>query len=280
MGRLLTIAIIVGTAAALLGGLGGAMLLPAVVPLPDDRVWFVWLCATLTGSVAATATIVAVRVRSRRGNENANDFRPALASVLVGGFAGAVLAQRMFHTSPRGRQLLFFALGAAAGGCLFALNRRLRQPTQKLADRRTVDNPCYSASGTTFLPDLHVASLPVPIVEVLLERRARGRWFQFTLGSLLAVTLISSVTLAIWVRGPIKRRQVLAAIERSGGGRVGYATRAPDWIVDLLGELARGIFDEVDSLALQNATDADLRRLGSLAQLRSLSLAGNVADEA
>jgi Leucine-rich repeat (LRR) protein len=280
MGRLLTIAIIVGTTAALLGGLTGAVLLAVAAPVPEHRVWFVWLCATLTGSVAAMATIVAVRVRSGRGNRRSNDLRRALASVLTGGCAGAVLALGMFGMSPRGRQLLFFAIGAAAGGCLFAVSRRLRRAEQRLADRRTPDTPYYSPSGTRFLPELHAASLPVPIVDVLLERRSRGRWFQFTLGSLLALTLISSVTLAIWVRGPIKRRQVIAAIERGGGGRVGYASRAPDWIVDLLGELARGIFDEVDSVELRNATDADLARLGFLSRLRSLSLAGNVTDEA
>jgi hypothetical protein len=278
MGRLLTVAIIVGTAAALLGGLTGAMLLATVAPLPEHRVWFVWLCAMLTGSVAAMTTIVAVRLRRQTGG--GNDLSRAMASVLVGGCAGAVLALGTFDAAPRGRQLLLFAVGALAGGCLFAVYRRVRQPAQRLSDRRIADNPYYSQSGTVLLPDLHADSLPIPVVDILLERRARGRWFQFTLGSMLALTLIASVALAVWVRGPMKRRQVLAAIERSGGGAVGYASRAPDWIVDLLGDLARGLFDEVDRIELRNATDADLARLDFLSRLRSLSLAGDVTDEA
>ncbi|HWB14591.1 MAG TPA: hypothetical protein VG826_35530 [Pirellulales bacterium] len=280
MGRLLTIAIIVGTAAAILGGLTGAILLAAAAPLPEDRVWFVWLCATLTGSVAAVTASVAMRSSKRNRTGSGNDFNRALASVLAGGGAGAALAQRMFDTSPRGRQLILFAAGALVGGCLFVVHRRLRQPAQRLVDRRIADNPHYSRSSTVLLHDLHADSLPTPIVDILMERRARGRWFQFTLGSLLALTLIASLSLALWVRGPMKRRQVLTAIERSGGGRVGYATRAPYWVVDLLGDTARGIFDEVDRIELSNATDADLARLGFLSRLRSLSLTGSVTDEA
>lgn len=239
MARLLSITIAIGVAGALLGGLVGGALLAASDPLGDDGRWFVGLCAVLTGSVSAMTTMISARLFGR-----GKDLRAGLASVLVGGCAGAVVAQQTFATSPRGKQLLLFALGSLVGGGAFALVRRLRAP---------------AAPAT---------------------REPRGRWFQFTLGSLLAFTVIASLGMAIWVRGPIKRRQTLAIIERSGGGRVTYASRASEWVCDLLGDGVRGFFDEVESIDLNRATDADVARLVVFEHLKSVSLSGPFTDNA
>lgn len=239
MARLLSITIAIGAAGALLGGLLGGALLAASEPLGDDGRWFVGLCAVLTGSVAALATMISARLFGR-----GKDLRAGLASVLVGGCAGAVVAQQAFTTSPRGKQLLLFAVGSLVGGGAFALVRRLRAPA-------------------------------APAV-----RKPRGRWFQFTLGSLLAFTVIASVGMAIWVRGPIKRRQTLAIIERGGGGRVTYASRASEWVCDLLGDGVRGFFDEVESIDLNRADDDDVARIVVFEHLKSVSLSGNFTDKA
>lgn len=239
MARLLSITISIGVAGALLGGLVGGALLAASEPLGDDGRWFVGLSAVLTGSVAAMATMISARLFGR-----GKDLRAGLASVLVGGCAGAVIAQQAFATSPRGKQLLLFAVGSLVGGGAFALVRRLRAPA-------------------------------TPVI-----REPRGRWFQFTLGSLLGFTVIASVGMAIWVRGPIKRRQTLAIIERSGGGRVTYASRASEWVCDLLGDGVRGFFDEVESIDLNNAADEDVARLVVFEHLKSVSLSGTFTDKA
>ena len=239
MGRLLSITIMIGVASALLGGLAGAVLLATGAPLGEQGRWFVGLCAVLTGSVAAMATIISVRLFGR-----GKDLRTGLASVLVGGCIGAVVAQQLFATAPRGKQLLLFAVGSLVGGGLFALVRRLR---------------ALAAPATS---------------------EPRGRWFQFTLGSLLACTVIASMGMAIWVRGPMKRRQTLAIIQRSGGGRVTYGSRASEWVCDLLGDGVRGFFDEVESIDLNNAEDADVARIAVFERLKSVSLSGKFTDEA
>jgi Leucine-rich repeat (LRR) protein len=239
MGRLLGVVVMIGLAAALLGAVVGALVVATAVPLGGEGAWLIWLSAVLTGSVAAVTTMVAARLRRQGG-----DLRAGLASVLGGGCAGALVAQQAFATSPRGKQLLLFAVGSLVGGGAFALVRRLRATSS-------------------------------PAV-----REPRDRWFQFTLGSLLAFTLIASVALAIWVRGPIKRRQTLAVIERGGGGRVRYASRAPEWICDLLGDTVRGVFDEVEEIDLNRATDADVARIAIFEHLRSVSLSGDFTDEA
>lgn len=274
LGRLLGLTLVAGVLGALVGGAAGAVVLPLAAPSPEDRVWFVWLCAILTGAVTAIATIIASRVRGGK----ASGLPDVLAAVLLGGCAGALMALRMFGGAPRGKQLFFFALGALAGGCAIGLCRGLRRSPPKPADRRFAASENYSPAAAVCLVDR--ASFRTPIVDILLERKSRGRWFQFTLGSLLACTTIASIVLALWVRGPIKRRQVLTAIERGGGGRVRYASRAPEWVVDLLGDVVRGIFDEVDEIELRAATDADLARIAFLPHLRCLSLSGTVTDEA
>ncbi|HQU42955.1 MAG TPA: hypothetical protein PK867_09085 [Pirellulales bacterium] len=238
----MTIAIVVAAMGGLVGGLVGLALLPLAAPLPEHRGWFVGLCAVLTASAAGIAAVVAGRVRMQR----ASGFARLLAGVLIGGAVGAIAAQRLYGYAPRGKQFLFFAVGAVGAASIMRLFRAVRAPAQ---------------DGS--------------------EKRPRGRWFQFTLGSLLAMTVIASAVLALWVRGPIKRRQVLATIERGGGGRVRYATVAPDWVVELLGDWVRGFFDEVDEIALFDATDADVAPLGVLPRVRSLTLTGGkVTDEA
>lgn len=239
MGRLLTAVIMIGAGGALLGGLLGAVLLATGAPLGEQGRWFVGLCAVLTGSVAAMATMISARLFGR-----GKYLRTGLASVLVGGFVGAVVAQQLFATSPRGKQLLLFAVGSLVGGGAFALVRRLRAPA----------TPAIS--------------------------EPRGRWFQFTLGSLLACTVIASMGMAVWVRGPMKRRQTLAIIERSGGGRVTYGSRASEWVCALLGDGVRGFFDEVESIDLNNAADADVARIAVFEHLKSVSLSGNFTDKA
>lgn len=242
MGSLLIIALIAAASGALLGVVLGLVLLPLATPLAEHRNWFLGLCATLTASAAAVAALLALRPR-KPGNIG---FSRLLAAVLLGGLGGAFVAQQLYGYAPHGKQLLFFAGGAIVGGFLIGMIHAFR--------RKASDEPC--------------------------EHR-RGRWFQFTLGSLLAMTVIASAVLALWVRGPMERRQVLTAIERSGGGRVRYASIAPDWVVDLLGDWVRGFFDEVDEIILFDPSDADVARLSVLPHLRSLTLSGGkVTDEA
>lgn len=234
MSRLL----IFGLVGALLGGALGAVcgvaLLAAVAP--EYRLWFVGLCATVTGVTGAAAAVVSVRARASSGDR----FKPTLAAVLGGGCAGAFLAQWLFGYTPGGKQLVFVFLGAIAGGCAIRLFRRFQ-------DRRAER----------------------------LENAGVRRWFQFALGSLLSLIVIASLLLALWVRGPIRRRQILTAIEVSGGGHVRYASRTPDWVVGMLGAAARGVFDEVDEMVLNDATDADIARIAVFTRLRALAIGGN-----
>lgn len=239
MGRLLSLGFVAGAIGALAGGIAGASLLKATAPLPEERLWFVGICAALIGSGAALAAMVVERMRGTGGAR----LRYTAASVLIGGCAGALAAQRQFGTAPRGKQLIYFAVGALAAGCAAALIHRLRRS----------------------------AEAPPP--------KPRGRWFQFTLGSLLAVMVLASIAMALWVRGPIKRREVSMAIERGGGGHVGYASRAPGWVADLLGDFA-GVYDEVSEIELRNAVDADVEKIAVFSRLKSLSLRGSVTDKA
>lgn len=276
MGRLVTWAIVVGVIAAVAGGLLGGILLTAIGALPEHRIWFVWLSATLAGSVAAISTLVVARLRTRGGN----NLRDNLAAVLLGGCAGAVLAGYLYGTSPRGQQIVFFAVGAVAGGSCMRLIRHFGRARERRLSHSWPVGGFYSPTAARCLLQCDGASWRQPIVDEVLKRGLRDRWFQFTLGSLMAFTLIASVTLAFWVRGPMKRRQILTAIERSGGGRVGYASQAPEWIVELLGDVARGLFDEVSEIELRNPTDDDVKRISFFSQLRKLTLAGTVTDEA
>ncbi|HVX10134.1 MAG TPA: hypothetical protein VHC22_02925 [Pirellulales bacterium] len=238
MGRMLILALVSGAIGALIGSLVGVVLLPYSAPLPEQRVWFVGLCAALTAAAAAIATQVAAARRTRATVE-----RDMLAAVLLGGCAGAALAARLFGDSPRGKQLVLFAAGALLGGLVVRLIHFLRRERS------------------------------VPRVKT-----PAARWFQFTLGSLLALMVIASVTLALWVRGPMQRAQALAAIERSGGGRVRFASRAPEWVVQEFGDIARGLFDEVDEISLHDPTDADIARLAAVNNLRSLTIDGRRAS--
>jgi hypothetical protein len=228
------------------------------------------------GQCGGITTLVVARLRNRGGNNLPGN----LAAVLLGGCCGVLLAGYLYGTSPRGQQIVFFSVGAIAGGCIMGLVRHFgRASERRLTHSRPVGG-FYSPAAEKCLLECEGASWRNSIVDVLLERGLRDRWFQFTLGSLMAFTLIASVTLAFWVRGPMKRRQILTAIERSGGGRVGYSSQAPDWIVGLLGDVARGLFDEVSEIELRNPTDDDVKRIAFFSQLRKLSLAGTVTDKA
>lgn len=275
MGRLVTAALVAATVAALIGALTGALIL-AAIPIPsDNRVWFIWLCAVLMASAAAMATLVYARVRNRVGPSSS-----ALATVLIGGCTGSLLALRMYGAYPQGKQLLSFAIGALVGGCAIAVFRRIRRVPRRPLGHLSAGDGNYSPAAARCLVDGEHASWRNLVVDDVLEKRSRGRWFQFTLGSLMAFTLIASVALALWVRGPIKRRQVVTAVERSGGGRVRYASQAPQWVADLLGDVAHGVFDEVSEIELRNPTDEDVKRIAVFTHLRSLSLAGTITDEA
>lgn len=236
LGRLLIFGLGAAAIGAAVGTIAGTILLRFAAPLPEDRLWFVGLCGFLTASVAAIATVVTLRARTA----GSRGLSQVLAATLLGGCAGAFLAQRLFGYAPRGRQLIFFAVGAAGGGFVIAIIRRFRKdPLQQI------------------------------------ESCSRGRWFQFTLGTLLTLTVITSAGLSLWVRGPMQRGQAMAAIEKSGGGRIRYKSRAPEWVQQLLGDAARGMFDEIDDIALYDPTDADVARLTALSNLRSLSLGGH-----
>lgn len=236
MGRLLTIALVAAAIGGTLGAVTGAALLATIAPLSEHPWWFIGVCAALTAVAAAPIAIFAMR-----GKLSVDaGFRVRLASVLLGAAAGAVAAQLLFGDHPAGRQLLCVGIGALLAACLMGLATRLR-------------------GRSTLLPS---------------DGPGRRR-LQFTLGSLLALMILTSAALSLWVRGPMARRRVVAAIEASGGGRVRYASRAPEWIVQVLGSWARGFFDEVDSIDLHDPADADLARLAAFTRLRSLQVSGN-----
>lgn len=236
MGRLLTIALMAAAIGGVLGAAIGATLLATIAPLSEYSGWFIAVCAALTAAAAAPIAVLAMRGK----RPNGADSRVCLAVVLFGGAAGAAVAPMLFGDHPAGRQLLCVAGGALLADCLMGLIARIRG--QAAAEPR---------DGSP------------------------RRWFQFTLGSLLALTFLTSVALSLWVRGPMARRRVLAAIEAGGGGRVRYASRAPEWIVQLLGSPARGFFDEVETLDLYDPADADLAPLAAFTRLRSLQVSGN-----
>lgn len=236
MGRLLTIAIIAAVIGGTLGAVAGAVLLATVGPLSEYSGWFIGVCAALTAAAAVPIALVAMR-----GKLSVDaGFRARFAGVLLGAAAGAVAAQPLFGDRPAGRQLLCVAIGAVVAACLIRLSARLR-------------------GNATARP----------------SAGSRRRWLQFTLGSLLALMILTSAALSLWVRGPMARRRVLSAIEASGGGRVSYASRAPEWITQLLGSPARAFFDEVDAIDLHDPADADLARLAAFTRLRSLQVSGN-----
>ena len=101
----------------------------------------------------------------------------------------------------------------------------------------------------------------------------RPRPLQFSLKSLMAFTVIVSLALAAFVNGPLKQRR-LAERAVACGGRVQYATRAPGWAVELLGEVSRHWFDSLTELQLFDASDADIPRLKGLEHLERLALGG------
>lgn len=236
MGRLLTIALVAAAIGGILGAGSGAALLAAFGPLPEYSGWFIGVCTAITAAAAVPMAVVAMR-----GKLSVDaGFRVRLAAVLLGGAAGAVAAQTLFGDRPAGRQLLCVAIGALAAACLMHVTARLRGQ-----------------------------AAPRP------DDGARKRWLQFTLGSLLALMVLTSAALSLWVRGPMARRRVLSAIEAGGGGRVRYASRAPEWIIQLLGSPARAFFDEVDTIDLHDPADADLVGLAACTRLRSLQVSGN-----
>jgi internalin A len=236
MGRLLTIALAAAVIGGTLGAVSGVTLLATTGPWPEQPRWFIGVCAALAAAAAVPIALIAMR-----GKLSVDaGFRVRLAAVLLGAAAGAGNARSLFGDHPAGRQLLCVAIGALLATCLTRLAAQMRGQTTA----RPSDGP-------------------------------RGRWSQFTLGSLLALMVLTSAALSLWVRGPMARRRVLAAIEASGGGRVRYASRAPEWIVQLLGSSARAFFDEVDAIDLHDPADADLARLAAFTRLRSLQVSGN-----
>lgn len=167
----------------------------------------------------------------------------ALAAVAIGFLAGILIARQAFGSRPGGMQLLLAIVGAVVGSLVL----RLATPTP----------PPGSAA----------------------QAGPRSRRFQFTLATLLAALTLISVFLAMYARGPIRRHQVATAIERSGG-HVGYGTRAPYWVVGLLGDVSRGFLNTVVEVRMRSASNSDLAQLSVFSDLRVLTIeGGRVTDD-
>ncbi|HEX7379505.1 MAG TPA: hypothetical protein VF278_20450 [Pirellulales bacterium] len=157
MGRLLTIALMAAAIGGVLGAVIGAALLATIAPLSEYSGWFIAVCAALTAAAAAPIAVLAMRGK----RPNGADSRVRLAVALFGGAAGAAVAPTLFGDHPAGRQLLCVAGGALLAACLMGLVARIRG--QATAEPR---------DGSP------------------------RRWFQFTLGSLLALTFLNYLGLS------------------------------------------------------------------------------------
>ena len=145
------------------------------------------------------------------------------------------------------------------------------------------------------LPNVDPSGLP----EAALPKCKR-RWFQFSLRSLLAFTLICAIPCAWLAKKIEKKRRDREAVEAfiKLGARVYYDYEVanagpkppgPDWLRKFLGE---NFFSEVDSVLWGesnwsppskhgNLTDAELEQVGKLTELHTLKLLGddvNVTD--
>lgn len=166
-----------------------------------------------------------------------------IAAVALGFLAGILIARQVFGSRPGGMQLLLAVVGAVVASLVLRL--------------ATPSSPPGGAE----------------------QARPRSRRFQFTLATLLTGLTLISVFLAMYARGPIRRHQVATAIERSGG-HVGYGSRAPYWVVGLLGDISRGFLNTVVEVRMRRASDSDLAQLSVLSDLRALTLeGGRVTDD-
>lgn len=104
--------------------------------------------------------------------------------------------------------------------------------------------------------------------------RPRRRWFQFNLGMLLAVVFAVSAALATYVSGPLEQSRIAARVV-AGGGHVRYETKAPYWVIELLGDASRHWFDSLTEVQGRDARDADIPRLKRLPHLKRLGVGGS-----
>jgi Leucine-rich repeat (LRR) protein len=124
--------------------------------------------------------------------------------------------------------------------------------------------------------------LPAAEDNAAMEAKRKRRWFQFSLRTLLIVTLVVAIPCA-WVGRKIERkrreRAAVALIENLGGHVVyNYQTDGtrepfgPAWLRELLG---KDFFSEVDRIRLMSVTDDVLQQLKQFGELRSLLLDGS-----
>jgi Leucine-rich repeat (LRR) protein len=253
----------------ILGSLAGAILGLAVAFVTivlggalDDRVWWAEICVGVPGMLGLLAGVFAGATESVIGG------RPT-RTILVVGLAAAIsgLAGRLTEWSnPMGRQFAFAVFGAA-----------LAMLTLKLMNRRTTNS-----SG---------ALMPLS-----------GRWFQFSLRSLMVLLVLICVGIGFLVSLPMKRQWAVAALENHGA-RLKSQPRAPTWLDQIFGSQLPRVFDrvaevsrvhsnddlvlltalpDVENLQLNDAriTDAGLAHLAGHSQLKVLSLAGSSVTDA
>ena len=114
--------------------------------------------------------------------------------------------------------------------------------------------------------------------------KPKRRWFQFSLATLLLLTLVCAVVLALWVAPAARQRRAVAFVE-SMGGLVEYAEEgdeaalAPAGLREWLG---RDYFQPVETVDLYGTqvSDAGLGHLEGLTALEGLDLRGTQVSDA
>src|SRR5687768_10143976 len=114
--------------------------------------------------------------------------------------------------------------------------------------------------------------------------KPKRRWFQFSLATLLLLTLACAVVLGLWVAPAARERRAVEFVEGLGG-HVEYADEgdeaalAPAWLRKWLGP---DYFQSVRGVALYHTqvSDAGLAQLKELTTLEGLHLGGTQVGDA
>ena len=114
--------------------------------------------------------------------------------------------------------------------------------------------------------------------------KPKRRWFQFSLVTLLLLTLGCAVVLALWV-APAERQRRAVAFLKSLDGQVLYAddgeerASTPEWLRRILGKDYFTSVKAVD-LSVPQVSDAELVHLRGLTTLEALFLTGTQVSDA
>jgi len=115
--------------------------------------------------------------------------------------------------------------------------------------------------------------------ERLTAAKPKRRWFQFSLATLLLLTLVCALVLGLWVAPAERQRRAVAFVE-SVGGYEEYADEAlaPAWIREWLGpDYFQSV--RVVSLYQTGVSDTGLAHLEGLTALEMLALNGTLVSD-